>query len=185
MKTKTMEEVGAELDKKEVPTEERVDANLLIEPDFRKKFFNKRIKYDADNGGEALVAKAIEMAILYEEEKFNIKKEGEEVKIAAVHMARIIADGDDNFYIRGIFKRRTNRLCAIMLGAVYNEIAISELLYVEPKHREKGLELELINAFKYWAEKVKKVDRVMVEMLGGVESNYNCPMTPVSTLMEV
>lgn len=82
-------------------------------------------------------------------------------------IATAIAGKNENFFAKALYCKYEKYPIGIMLGS-YNpvlRIAISPVLYIEPKYKTIELINKLQDTFKYWAINTKKADKVLLEKL--------------------
>lgn len=82
-------------------------------------------------------------------------------------IATAIAGKNEDFFAKALYCKYEKYPIGIMLGT-YNQtlkIAISPVLYIEPKYKTDELIGKLQDTFKYWAINTKKADKALLEKL--------------------
>lgn len=82
-------------------------------------------------------------------------------------IATAIAGKNEDFFAKALYCKYEKYPIGIMLGS-YNpvlKIAISPVLYIEPKYKTDELINKLQDTFKYWALNTKKADKALLEKL--------------------
>lgn len=82
-------------------------------------------------------------------------------------IATAIAGKNEDFFAKALYCKYEKYPIGIMLGT-YNpvlRIAISPVLYIEPKYKNEELVNKLCDTFKYWAINTKKADKALLEKL--------------------
>ncbi len=144
----------------------------LLEPellDAQKHFYCLQVRYEpGSKEDELIINRAAFMAGEAMKEQTECSHGIENMILEnTFSIATAIASKNENFFAKALYCKYEKYPIGIMLGS-YNpvlKIAISPVLYIEPKYKTDELIEKLQDTFKYWATNTKKADKVLLEKL--------------------
>lgn len=164
-----MEEKSEELKESEMEVKLKIETKSSESLDAQKHFYCLQVKCELGNKEDEIIINRVAMMAGKAMTEQTECSHGVENMIIenTFSIATAIAGKNEDFFARALYCKYEKYPIGIMLGS-YNpvlRIAISPVLYIDPKYKTDELILKLQNTFKYWATNTKKADKALLEKL--------------------